>query len=156
MGKLRTEPKQKSFLTQKEFEELLSVLQEAQRAADENNVFWDLDEKEKPSQMKKAFAHVARKAGLDVHIRQVRGARSLAFHFKKGKSGGSSRMSAQECRHRILKCLETSTIPLKKNQIIKETGVSPSTWNIRIKELLNESLVERHGDRRDTTYTFPS
>ena len=153
MGKLRTEPKHKSFLTQDEYNELLSVLRDAQKAANEHHIFWDLEEDEKPAQTKKAFSFVARKAGIDVTIRQIRGSRSLAFHFKKGRPAGASRMSANECRSRILKCLKSSKKPLKKNQIIKQTGVSPSTWNIRIKELLQEGLVVRHGDRRDTTYT---
>ena len=154
MGRLRTEPKQRNFLTQEEFSELLSVLREAQKASDENHVFFDLDENEKPSQMKKAFIFVARKEGVDVTVRQLRGKRSLAFQFKKGRGGGSTRMSAAESRSRILKCLQTSGSPLKKNQIIKETGISASTWNIRIKELLKDQVVKRHGDRRDTTYTY--
>ena len=156
MGKLRTEPKQKSFLTQQEYDELLSVLVDAQKACEENHIFYDLDENEKPSQVKKAFMYVARKGGIDLAIRQIRGARSLVFRFKKNRAPAPTRMSANECRSRILKCLQNSKVPLKKNQIIKETGVSPSTWNIRIKELLKEGLVARHGDRRDTTYTYPT
>ena len=155
MGKLRTEPKQKSFLTQEEYDHLLSVLKDAQTASQDNHVFWDLDEGEKTAHFKKSFAFVARKADMEVTIRQVRGARSLSFHFKKGKAvGGNARMSAEECRARISKCLQTAGHPLKKNQIIKDTGISSSTWNIRIKELLKAGIVKRHGDRRDTTYTL--
>ena len=154
MGALRTEPKHKSFLTQEEYDEIHAVLKEAQRLCEDNHVFWDMESNEKASQVKKAFIFVARKADLDVTIRQVRGANSLAFYFKKNKSAGPTRMTANESRNRILRCLENAGKPLKKNQIIKETNVSPSTWNIRIKELLKENEVTRHGDRRDTTYTL--
>ncbi len=151
MGHLRTEPKHKSFLTQEQTEKLLSDLLAAQKASDDNHVFWDLDEGEKPAFYKKAFSYVARRASIDVKIRQIRGKNSLAFNFKKPRSG--TRMSAEESRKRILSCLQTSEQPLKKNQIIKETGVSPSTWNLRINELLDSGSVVRHGQRRDTTYT---
>ena len=156
MGKLRTEPKVKSFLSQKEFDELLSVLKEAQKLSDENHVFWDLSPNEKSVTAKKGFAFVARKAGIDVTIRQVRGSHTIAFYFKKNKQGGSTRMSAAESRARILQCLKKGKKPLKKNQIIKETGISSSTWNIRIKELIKDGIVKRHGNRRDTTYTYPA
>ncbi|CAM2065925.1 hypothetical protein SCOR_11135 [Sulfidibacter corallicola] len=153
MGKLRTEPKHKSFLKQEEYDDYLGILQEAQRAAEDNNVYWDLEKNEKASQVKKAFLYVSRKENIDVTIRQVRGANSLAFHFKKGKAQGGTRMSAKESRARILKCLKSAGVPLKKNQIIRDTGISASTWNIRIKELLKSKEVKRQGDRRDTTYT---
>ena len=154
MGKLRTEPKYKSFLSQEEYENYVAVIKEAKQAAENSHVFWDMDSNEKPSHVKKAFNYVARKMGTEVTIRQVRGSRSLAFQFKKGRATGGTRMTANESRGRIIKCLKTAGKPLKKNVIIKDTGVSPSTWNIRIKELIKEGTVERHGDRRDTTYTL--
>ena len=153
MGRLRTEPKHRSFIDTEQYEEYLATLREAQNAADEHYVYWDLDDKEKAAQVKKAFNFVAKKEGIEVMVRQMRGSRTLAFQFKKNKGGGSSRMSADESRRRILKCLRSSDTPLKKNQIIKDTGISPSTWNIRIKELLENGEVKRKGDRRDTTYT---
>lgn len=156
MGKLRTEPKHKSFLTQEQFEEYAHILKEAQNAADDNHVFWDLEPGEKASKIRKAFVYVAEKQGINVTIRQVRGKDSLAFYFRKGGAAapGAGRMSAQESKNRILKCLKSARKPLKKNQIIKETGISPSTWNIRIKELLEDNEVARQGNRRDTTYTI--
>ncbi|CAM2006751.1 hypothetical protein [Acanthopleuribacter pedis] len=154
MGTLRKEPKYKSFLKQGEYDHYLSTLREAQMAADDNNVFFDLDASEKASQVKKAFLYVAEKEGVDVSIRQVRGANSIAFQFKKGKGAGGTRMSADESKERIVKCLANAEGPLKKNQIIRQTGISSSTWNIRIRELLDEKTVARRGERRDTTYTL--
>jgi hypothetical protein len=154
MGRLRTEPKYRSFIQQEQYDEFLETLREAQGASDEHNVYFDLEPDEKAAQVKKAFNYVARKEGIDVTVRQVRGSRTLVFQFKRNKSGASGRMSADESRRRILKCLKNATKPLKKNQIIKETGISASTWNIRIKELLEDGDVTREGDRRDTTYTI--
>jgi len=151
MGQLRTEPKHKSFLSQEQYDKLLSELQSAKSASEDHHVFYDLEGDEKPAFFKKAFAYVAKKSGMDVKVRQVRGKNSLAFQFKRPRAG--VRMSAPESRQRILKCLKSSGEPLKKNQIIKETGVSPSTWNLRINELLDSGSVVRHGQRRDTTYT---
>lgn len=154
MGRLRTEPKYRSFIQQNQYDDFLEYLREAQGAADEHNVYFDLEPDEKAAQVKKAFNYVARKEGIDVGVRQVRGSRTLIFQFKRNKSGGSGRMSAEESRRRILKCLKNASEPLKKNQIIKDTGISASTWNIRIKELLEDGAVDREGDRRDTTYTY--
>ena len=153
MGKLRTEPKHRGFLPPDEFDAYSTVIQEAHKASENNHVFWDMDENEKPSHSKKAFLYVARKMGIDLSIRQVRGSKSLAFSFKKGKRLSGTRISASECRSRILRCLECAEQPLKKNQILKETGISPSTWNIRIKDMISEGLVQIHGSRRDTAYS---
>lgn len=154
MGKLRKELKKKEFLSGPEYHEILSVLQHAQRAAEDHHVFWDLEEGEKIRQVKKSFLYVAQKENIEITIRQVRGTHSLSLSFKKGKNGPHVRMSAAESRRRILKCLENDQRALKKNQIITQTGISASTWNIRIKELLIAGKVIRHGDRRDTTYTL--
>ena len=153
MGKLRTEPKYVSFLSPQEYDFFVSVLQEAQKESENNHVFWDMDEEEKPAHAKKAFTYVARKVGIDVTIRQVRGTKSLAFQFKKGKRPSGRRISAAECSTRILQCLEAAGEPVKKIRILKETGISPSTWNMRIKDLIERGLVKRHGQRRDTTYS---
>ena len=153
MGVLRAEPKHQNILTQPQYSELLSVLREAQQAADNNHVYWDLEKSEKASQIKKAFHLIARKEGFEVTVRQVRGTRTLAFSFRTPASNGSSRMSAEESRKRIMTCLKGAAGPLKKKQVLKQTGLSSSTWNLRIRELVGKGRVHRHGERRDTTYT---
>ncbi|MCB1041413.1 MAG: winged helix-turn-helix transcriptional regulator [Acidobacteria bacterium] len=155
MGRLRTEPKSKTVVSDLEYRQILGVLQEAQRAAKDNNIFFDLEDGEKASRVKRSFYHVAEREGMSITIRQVRGTKSLALNFKRPKTSlSSTRMSAKDSRDRILKCLEQARRPLKKAEIIKSTGISASTWNIRIKELLRAGRVERHGNRRDTTYTY--
>lgn len=152
MGMLRTEPKVKPFLTEKEFQECLKVLSEAQNAATNHHVYWDLETSEDPSRVRKAFLYVAEKEGINVTIRRVRGSQSLTFAFKENNRGTPSRMSASECRNRIMNALNAANKPLQKSEIIAATGISPSTWNIRIKELMSCGEVVRSGDRRDTKY----
>jgi hypothetical protein len=157
MGTLRFEARESKVLTREQYDENLAVLRQAQQASDNHHVFWDLEDDENSTKVKKGFMFVANKIGMDVTIRRVRGSNSLAFYFKKGAHAAtSSRMSAAESRERIIKCLEQAGQPLKKNDIIRETGVSPSTWNIRIKDLLAEGIVHRAGDRRDTAYSLGS
>ena len=154
MGKLRTEPKVKPFLTDKEYHEHLEVLKEARNASYNNHVFWDLEKGENASWVRKAFLHVADKENINVTIRRGRGSSSLAFSFKEKEKPTSSRMSATESRNRIVKALASAKKPLQKAEIIATTGISPSTWNIRIKELMGNGKVERRGDRRDTKYSL--
>lgn len=157
MGTLRLEPKQKSLMDPAQEEAYLKLLSEAKASAEDHHVYFDLEDDENPTQTKKKLMFVAEKANIDVTIRRQRGSRSLVFTFKKGGKGAApagARMSAEESRDRIIECLRNAPGPLKKNGIIKETGISSSTWNIRVKELLTEGIIERHGDRRDTTYTL--
>lgn len=154
MGKLRTEPKRKEILSGSEYQNVLSILQKGMNAARDHFIYYDLEEEEGVKQVKRSFSYVAEKEGIDVVIRQVRGTKSLSFNFKRGKPTTKTRMSARESRARILECLRHARRPLKKNHIIRETGISASTWNIRIKELMQLGHVRRHGNRRDTTYTL--
>ncbi|CAM2007254.1 hypothetical protein [Acanthopleuribacter pedis] len=159
MGKLRLEPKVKPLVTGEEYENLLSTLRDAQADAGDNYIYFDLEENEKAKDVKKAFLFVAEKEGISVVIRQQRGVNSLVFSFKDdqgagGTSGGSGRMSAEEARDRILSALKNAKGSLQKSEILKDTGVSSSTWNIRIKELIDSGEVKRDGERRDTRYTY--
>ncbi|CAM2067171.1 Winged helix-turn-helix transcriptional regulator [Sulfidibacter corallicola] len=154
MGKLRTEPKVKPLVTDAEYKHYLSILQEAQSCAKEHHVYWDLEDGENPSKIRKGFMYVAEKEDLPVVVRRERGTRSLSFSFKEGEKVVSNRMSAKESRGRIVSALEDAGRPLQKSDIISATSISPSTWNIRIKELIDEGVVSREGDRRDTKYSL--
>lgn len=152
MGQLRTEPKAKSFLSDNEYTSYLDVLSEARTAAGEHHVFWDLEDGENAGKIRRAFMHIAEKEGIPVNIRRARGSRSLHFNFKDSADRVGSRMSAGECQKRIVGALTKANHPMQKSEIIDITGISPSTWNIRIKELVRAGLVVRSGDRRDTKY----
>ncbi len=156
MGKLRKEPKAKPFLSEKEYHEYRDILKEARTAASENHVYWDLDRSENANRIRKAFLYIAEKESIPVKIRRVRGRQSLVFSFKETEKSGSTRMSAVESRKRIVNALAASGKPLQKSEIIHVAGISPSTWNIRIKELMGEGKVIRQGDRRDTKYSLAS
>ena len=155
MGTLRTEPKAKSFLSEREYSSFLDILKNAKRAANEHHVYWDLDGSDNASRTRKAFIHIAEKENIPVVVRRERGKRTLSFSFKEGLKQSSARMSAGECQNRIMGALQQAKRPLQKAEIINATGISPSTWNIRIKELMGDGKVLRQGDRRDTKYRLP-
>jgi hypothetical protein len=61
-------------------------------------------------------------------------------------------MTADESRKRILDVLKSSSNPLQKADIVKAAGISTSTWNLRIKELISSKKVKRLGTGRETRY----
>ena len=154
MGKLRLEPKKGLFIDQRQYDDILSSLLDARRAAEENEVYWDLDEVENPGKIRKEFMYVAEQEGLALSVRRVRNSRSLALKFEAGEDSDRGRMPAEESKKRILTALVTAERPLRKSEIVKYTRISPSTWNIRIKELLQEGSVKKKGVRRDTVYSI--
>ena len=156
MGKLRKEPKVKPLLSDDAYRDVLNILKDAMGAAKDNYIYYDLEPSEKPSKVRKAFLYVAEKENLPVAIRRERGSNSLCLSFKDPAKALPARMSAEESRQRILKALSTANGPLQKSEIINTTGISPSTWNIRIKELMDKGRVVRTGDRRDTKYSLAS
>ncbi|MFZ0426977.1 MAG: hypothetical protein WAO20_02585 [Acidobacteriota bacterium] len=162
MGKLRIEPKVKPPVSKEEYQYYKGVLNEAMGAADSNFVFYDLEKNEDPRKVRKAFQYVAAQEGTDVIIRANRDRNSLALKFRQakasrsveGSAASSGRISAEESRNRIVSALASAKGPLKKSAIIGATSVSPSSWNLRIKELLDEGTVRRHGSGRETTYSL--
>lgn len=156
MGTLRKEPKAKPFLDENEYQHYSEILNEAKNAAVDNHVYYDLEDTEKPSRVRKAFLFVAEKENIAVTIRRERNTGSLVFNFSGSPKNPTSRMSAEESRRRIINALSNADKPLQKAEVISTTGISPSTWNIRIKELIKDGQVKRTGDRRDTKYSLAS
>lgn len=155
MGKLRTEPKAKSLLNDNDYDKYKEILEEAQDAADDHDIFFDLEEGEQPAKVRKALSYVAEQEGIVVKISRKRGEDSLVFNFKTSSRSNSNRMSAEESRRRILNALKDAKKPIKKGEIISKTNISASTWNIRVKELVDEGKVVKDGERRDTVYSLP-
>jgi len=157
MGVLRTEPKRKHIVSKAEYVALCNILKDAREIAKTKHTYYDLDDDENVIATKKKFQMVAEKENIDVVVRRIRGTNSLSFTFPKNSRRGESkrtRISSKECKRRILSVLEQSKKPMRKNEIIRAAGISGSTWNTRIKELLGEGCVDRHGQRRETRYTF--
>lgn len=157
MGKLRIEPKVKPLLNEKEYDFYKSALQEAKRKAPDNKLFWDMDKGENPRAVKKAFLYVADKEGINLTVRARRKDNSLVLNFngagparKRGK-----RISAEECARRIINVLKKADQPLTKSQIVSAAGISSSTWNVRVKEMLEKGEVAKLGKGRQTTYYLP-
>ena len=160
MGKLRIEPKVKPPVTKEEYDYYKKLLAEARSASDSSNVYYDLDEGEQPRKVRRALQYVAEGEGIALSIRSNRKERNLSLRFPDqsravpSRSASGGRIPATESRERILDALRSSKKPLKKSEIVSASGVSPSSWNLRIKELLEEKLVQRHGSGRETTYTL--
>ena len=157
MGKLRIEPKVKPLLKEEEYEFYKSALQEARRKAPGNRVFWDMDPGENAGKVKKAFLYVAEKEGIDLSVRARRKDNSLILGFNGGRPSRKrgKRISAEECTRRIIRVLEKSDHPLNKSQIVSAAGISSSTWNIRVKEMLENGVIAKLGKGRQTTYYLP-
>ncbi len=154
MGNLRIEPKKRPPISSVEYRSYQTILKNAMGKASGNHIYFDMEAHENPNRLRKVFLHIAENEGIPVTIRRARGSHSLMFLFKQPEKRTSSRMSAEECRTRIMGALSRANKSLQKSEIINLTGISASTWNVRIKELMVEGKVERHGDRRDTRYSL--
>ncbi|MDJ0835439.1 MAG: winged helix-turn-helix transcriptional regulator [Acidobacteriota bacterium] len=156
MGKLRLEPKIKA-MDREHYNMLLETLKEARSATRHARVFWDLEEGENASAVRRDFMHVAQKEKIALTIRRPRGASALELRFDdKGAvvDNTPKRIPAEESRNRILKVLEESNGPMRKADIVSASEISSSTWNARIKELMAEGRVKRKGRQREATYTL--
>ncbi len=148
---LRLEPKVKQF-DEERFEELSQILREANQSAESSDIYWDLDDDENASAVRREFLQVADKLNMELTIRRKRGTKTLQFLF--GNPGRRERLSAAEARARILEAMKQSKEPVKKAHVLKKTGLSQATWNLRIRELLETGEVKRQGTRRDATYSI--
>jgi hypothetical protein len=156
MGKLRFEPKVKPPVEREDYQTYRDILLKALPAAGENHVYYDLEKGEKLVKVRKALQYVAQKEGLDLSIRAKRGEDTLALKFEGPTKSVGGRISAKDSRNRIVSVLSGSKNPMRKSDIIAAAGVSPSTWNLRIKELLDDRTVKRHGTGRQTAYSLGS
>ena len=151
MGKLRLEAINKPPLSLVEYTKIHKVLLEAQEEAEDHNFFWDLDPGEVLNKQKQNFLYVAEKEKIPLSVRILRKQRSLALIIENiGKE--KNRISANDSRKRILTALVTADKPLKKADIVKFAGISPSTWSLRIRELIDEGSVVREGNHGDAIY----
>lgn len=151
MGKLRFEPKVKPLVSDEEYQSFKESLLKAQSGSINNHIYWDLDSDENASKTRKIFLHIAEKEGFDLNVRADRSNNCLRLRFSK-TSKTPNRMTADDSKNRILEVLSSIDKPLQKAVIVKEAGISTSTWNLRIKELLSSKQVKREGTGRDTKY----
>ena len=158
MGTLRLEPK-KEVMSLDKYNDLAGILREARLAAKHSRIYWDLEDEENASQVRRDFLYVAQEEKIGLAIRRPRGTSSLELRFeeapKQAESEGPKRIPAEESRQRILAVLKDADGALRKADIVSNAEISPSTWNARIKELLADGRVIRHGRQRDATYTMP-
>ena len=152
MGRLRKEPKIKTMDNQR-YKELLSIIKQAQALSEDSHLFWDLEKGEDAAQVKKDFLYVAQKEQIPLTIRRLRSRATLHFLFTESEGAQKRRrISAEEARERILRTLKQANSAMKKSDILSSTGISNSTWNLRIRELLDEKRVKKVGDKANTVY----
>lgn len=154
MGSLRVVPKDSHNVSSEEFQHYRVALKEARGAAMGGPVHWDVRKEENIHHVRKALMQVAEAEGIVVAIRKTRGSHGLLCSFKRKLRIVPRRISAKESRERILHALATAAQPMRKSDIIRLTGISVSTWNLRIRELLSSGKVERTGDRRESRYVL--
>jgi hypothetical protein len=150
MGKLRLEPKVKPLLNEEEYRYYKKALLEARTAAVKNNVFWDLEPDESIDRTRRYFRHVAEREGIALNLRGKRKEHCIVLSFPQK----APRKSAEESRKRIVERLKRSGKPLKKSEILQDTDISTSAWNLRIKELIEAGQVKKEGSRRQTRYSL--
>lgn len=149
MGKLRIEP-QKRQIDLGLRQHYLDVLQEGHVKSVDSHVFYDLEEGESATQVKKDLLELAFAAGINVNIRIRRKEHMLHLTYRSNPL--KTRMSGVEIRKAILSYLEKVDGPASKKMILEATGVSSASWNIQILELIRQKKVKKSGNRRDTTY----
>lgn len=152
MGKLRIEPKVKE-MDPALYKEVKETLINAKNMSVDSRIYYDLDPDEKAQDVRKNFLYVAEREQMSLRVRRQRKEHSL--HLVFSEEGKPERLSTEETRSRILEVLQESGRPMKKAEIMAQTGITPAVWNLRIRELTNEKLVRREGERRDTVYTLP-
>ena len=152
MPKLRLEPKIKAPITETEYGQYKDLLQKAKTNAGDHHVFVDLEKGENSTYVRKAINFVAGKEGISLRLTLRRGQNTFSLRF--GKSDRSPvRRSARAARDLIIDALKKAGTQLQRSEILKHTGLSAGTWNIRIRELLRDGLVKKEGKGRDTSYT---
>ncbi len=125
-------------------------LHEAMSAQHDNKITWIPDEGESLSEARKAFLFVANREGIDVKVRRVQGENSLALTFPRPKKVVP--LSTEECKRMVLDALVRADKPLSRLTILEETGISGKIWQKLIKQMLDENLVLRIGERIKTAY----
>ena len=138
------------------YSELKSVLREARNAGVQHRIYYDLTPGESKPRIKKDLAYVADQEGINVKIRSLRGTDTLEFLFDQpvSKTSSQPRFDAAGYRQTVLDILGSAEKPLKKGEILSRADLSGSTWNLRIKELIESGEVVREGERRDATYSL--
>ncbi len=157
MGRLRMEPREKQ-MSHEEYHKTWAILQEARAAASDARVYYDLEEDESARGVRKSFQYVAEKEGLGLRIRRQRGSDALELIFDADAASETKeapkRLSAEEGRSRILAVLKQAGEPMRRADVVSRAGISTGTWSLRIKELLEEGKVVKHGSMRDSSYSL--
>ena len=154
MGSLRLVPKAKTMDSDR-YQELLSILREAQSLSTESHVFYDLDPDEDGTKARKELTHVAEREKIALKIRRPRTESHLVLIFDQTAVVGTRpRVPAAETRERIVNVLRHAEGPMPKSEILASAGITGGAWNLRIRELISEGRVIRQGTKQSARYTL--
>ncbi len=157
MGKLRIEPKLKT-MDPSTYREYVALLSEARAMAIDSHLFYDLGDDEDKAKTKRDMMYVAEKEGIALTVRSTRGTATLQLVFSGATSSAPQqkrrRTSAKEAQSLILEALENQSGPMKRRDILRETGISLPSWNIQIRALLEQKRVSKTGVKSDTVYSL--
>jgi hypothetical protein len=147
---LRFELKKKSKppVSDVEYKDLKRLLHQAQKKAAKHHVFWDCDEDENKSDVKKKLQYVARQERIPLTIQSLSKRNALRLTF----SVGQKPLGADQAREQVLDALRKSDVPLSRKEVLELTEVTPTSWSLSIKKLLEEGLVRRVGTKPQTKY----
>jgi hypothetical protein len=160
LGKLRIEPKKKPPVNREEYSFYRKLLAEARSVSDGNNIYYDLEKSEKPGKVRGAILYVAALEGIDVVVRVNRKQNNLSLDFRDATatadvaSSLAARISPAKARDRIVRALKARKGPRSKGEILAESRVSPTIWNLRVNELMDEGKICRHGRGPNTSYSI--
>lgn len=157
MGKLRIEPKVKT-MDPSTYREYVALLSDARAMAIDSHLFYDLGEDEDKAKTKRDMMYVAEKEGIGLQVRSSRGQSTLQLVFSgepvSAQAPKRRRTSAKEAQSLILEALAAHAKPMKRRDILRETGISLPSWNIQIRSLLEQSRVTKTGVKSDTVYSL--
>lgn len=156
MGKLRIEPKLKT-MDPSTYREYVALLSDARAMAIDSHLFYDLGENEDKATTKRDMMYVAEKEGIGLKVRSNRGSSTLQLIFSGAPNAPTQkrrRTSAKEAQSLIVEALGSHPGPMKRRDILRETGISLPSWNIQIRALLDQKRVSKTGVKSDTVYSL--
>jgi len=122
------------------------------KARDENSgrpVYWDANPGEDLVLARKAFLFVAAREKINLVVRRPRSRNQLELRFQKARS---VKLDKSECCQRILDLLAANSQPMRRQDLVDQTGISGDQWALYINHLLRTEQVIKEGSRINTVY----
>jgi hypothetical protein len=135
---------------QRQFSKQLDRARELSRNVPDHHIEWIADPGENLKHAKSMFEKVAKRKGLVLHLKRLRGRRGFRMVIHEPEDLAPLDVSAYH--NKIMEVLNRAAEPLSRSRIVEEGNLDDVHWNIRIKELVNAGKVIKSGNRRSTVY----